>query len=205
MFTGIIESVGVVKEKRKEGSNVVFRIESTMAPELKVDQSLAHDGVCLTVVRIQDNEYEVVAIDETLQRTNLSTWLPGRLINLERAMKPSGRLDGHMVQGHVDTIAHCSSILEVQGSWELYFRLDSGDYENLMVDKGSICINGISLTLVRTGKDHFSVAIIPYTYDHTNMHQLREGDIVNIEFDILGKYIQKNLAAFQASILPNPV
>lgn len=205
MFTGIIESVGVVKEKRKEGSNVVFRIESTMAPELKVDQSLAHDGVCLTVVSIQGNEYEVVAIDETLQRTNLSTWLPGRQINLERAMKPSGRLDGHMVQGHVDTIANCSSIHEVQGSWEMVFRLDTAEYENLMVPKGSICINGISLTLVRTGKDYFSVAIIPYTYEHTNMQQLREGDVVNIEFDILGKYIQKNLAAFQESFLSRQV
>jgi riboflavin synthase len=205
MFTGIIESVGVVKEKRNEGSNVVFRIESSIAQELKVDQSLAHDGVCLTVVSIQENEYEVVAIDETLRRTNLSTWLPGRLINLERAMKPSGRLDGHMVQGHVDTIARCSSIHEVQGSWEMVFKLDTMEFENLMVDKGSICINGISLTLVHTGKDYFSVAIIPYTYEHTNMQQLREGDVVNIEFDILGKYIQKNLAAFQESFLSRQV
>jgi riboflavin synthase len=205
MFTGIIESVGVVKEKRNEGSNVVFRIESSIAQELKVDQSLAHDGVCLTVVSIQENEYEVVAIDETLRRTNLSTWLPGRLINLERAMKPSGRLDGHMVQGHVDTIARCSSIREVQGSWEMVFKLDTMEFENLMVDKGSISINGISLTLVHTGKDYFSVAIIPYTYEHTNMQQLREGDVVNIEFDILGKYIQKNLAAFQESFLSRQV
>jgi riboflavin synthase len=196
MFTGIIESVGKIVKRENHQSNVVFHIESSLAPQLKIDQSVAHDGVCLTVTGIYGNIYTVTAIEETLRRTNLASWRPEKLINLERAMMAGARLDGHMVQGHVDTIATCTRVQSMEGSWIFTFELDSDDHNKLMVEKGSICLNGISLTLLVPEKNRFSVAIIPYTYEHTNIHQIQAGDTINVEFDILGKYIQKHIANY---------
>ena len=190
MFTGIIEARGKVLECRGEGKNVHFRIEAPFLDEIKVDQSIAHDGVCLTVVEKDANSYVVTAIDETLQRTSLSLWKPDRLVNLERCMKIGDRLDGHIVQGHVDTRGHCTAIREVEGSWEFEFEHPEGP-GYITVSKGSICINGVSLTVVQSRNGFFSVAIIPYTYDHTNFSQLQVGDPVNLEFDIIGKYVER--------------
>lgn len=187
MFTGIIESVGTVLEKVEDGSNVHFKITSPISSELKVDQSVSHEGVCLTVTRLEPDAHWVTAIDETLQKSNLGNWQEGKKVNLERCMKADGRFDGHIVQGHVDTTATVKSIEEKDGSWVFSFHSNT----DLMVDKGSICINGTSLTCFDVNDDGFSVAIIPYTYEHTTFHQLKVGDGVNIEFDILGKYIQK--------------
>lgn len=189
MFTGIIESVGVVAEKEAEGTNVHFKINSSISQELKVDQSIAHEGVCLTVTKLESDAHWVTAIDETIQRSNLSSWVLGRKVNLERCMKADGRFDGHIVQGHVDSTALVKSIDEQDGSWLYTFESST----ELMVDKGSICINGTSLTCFEITSSTFKVAIIPYTYEHTTFHQLKPGDSVNIEFDILGKYIQKML------------
>jgi riboflavin synthase len=190
MFTGIIESVGRIKAVIKEGGNIRFLISSPISKDLKVDQSLAHDGVCLTVEKQNDDYHEVVAVLETLHKTNLSTWAEGRLVNLERAMKVGGRLDGHMVQGHVDTVCTITSIEDKNGSWVLSYLSKS---KVLMVEKGSVTINGTSLTCFDVTDHTFSITIIPYTYEHTNVHQLKVGDIVNIEFDILGKYVVKLL------------
>jgi riboflavin synthase len=190
MFTGIIETLGILRSKKNEGSNVRFRIESSIAPELKVDQSLAHNGVCLTIVNVSGNEYEVVAVEETLKRTNLSALQPGDKINLERCVKVDGRLDGHIVQGHIDTTGVVQKIETLDGSWNFYFRHPS-DRNYLTVEKGSVCVNGVSLTVVTSGNDTFSVTIIPYTWQNTNFHSLKIGDEVNLEFDILGKYIAK--------------
>ena len=190
MFTGIIEELGTVSEVRKENSNLILTIATAFTQELKVDQSVAHNGVCLTVVEINGNEYKVTAIDETLKRTNLRSLKPGDKINLERCMKLGDRLDGHIVQGHVDTVAEVTRIEEQNGSWLFYFKypFSSG---NVTVEKGSVCVNGVSLTVVES-KDHsFSVAIIPFTWEHTNFHTLKTGDFVNIEFDVIGKYVAR--------------
>lgn len=189
MFTGIIESTGRIIKIKKEENNLRFTIQCSFANELKVDQSVSHNGVCLTVVSIQGNEYDVVAIDETLKRTNFSLLKEGDEINLERCTKVGDRLDGHIVQGHIDTVAKVVNIISQHGSWLMYFSYDK--QENITVEKGSICVNGISLTVVESGEDNFSVAIIPYTYEHTNFKKFKAGDLVNIEFDIIGKYISR--------------
>ena len=190
MFTGIIEQLGVVKAIEKEGENVHFTIEAAFTDELKIDQSVAHNGCCLTVVAINDNEYIVTAILETLNKTNLGSWAVGTKINLERCMVMNGRLDGHIVQGHVDTTATCIAIEDQNGSWKYTFRYTA---DLVTVEKGSITVNGTSLTVVDSKDNEFSVCIIPYTYEHTNFHQLREGDTINLEFDIIGKYVAKLL------------
>lgn len=192
MFTGIIESIGTVKSVDRQGSNVHFTIASALSHQLKVDQSVSHNGVCLTVVDLLEGAHVVTAIEETLVRSNLGALETHSLVNLERSMLANGRLDGHIVQGHVDTTALCQSIDNLAGSWVLRFSYDS-QFAHLLVDKGSICLNGISLTLINPSLDQFSVAIIPYTYEHTNIHQLQPGTSVNIEFDIIGKYIGRYL------------
>jgi riboflavin synthase len=195
MFTGIIEAAGTVRARQREGSNIRFTIAADLAEELRVDQSLAHNGACLTVERVhpEDNCYEVVAIAETLQRTNLGSLQEGNRMNLERCLRADARMDGHFVQGHVDCVAKVTEIQSHEGSWSYYFAVPAG-YEALMVEKGSITVNGVSLTIVEAGGSSFSVAIIPYTYEHTNFHELSQGSPVNIEFDVLGKYVQRLLA-----------
>lgn len=194
MFTGIIEQQGHIVSIVSEGSNKHFTIEAAFTPELKIDQSIAHNGVCLTVVSISGLSYTVTAIDETLKRTNLRNAREGDPVNLERCMPAGGRFDGHIVQGHVDTTAVCTDVKDEGGSWLFSFRLpDAGDTQ-LVVDKGSVCINGISLTVVACQGDLFSVAIIPYTFEHTNLHTVKPGTEVNIEYDIVGKYIRKMLS-----------
>ncbi len=189
MFTGIIEALGEIKGIEKEGTNRTFQIESFLAPELKIDQSVAHNGVCLTVVEVAGQQYKVTAIDETLQKTNLNEWKVGTKVNLERCMPANGRFDGHIVQGHVDETAVCTGRNE-GGSWLFDFEYRTGS-SNITVEKGSITINGVSLTCFRSEESSFRVAIIPYTFEHTNFHQLQPGHKVNLEFDIIGKYIQK--------------
>jgi riboflavin synthase len=193
MFTGIIESLGEVVSTKKEGSNLVISIQSNLAPELKVDQSIAHNGVCLTVTGLQDNSYEIVAVAETLQKTNLGQLSPGDRVNLERAMVFNGRIDGHLVQGHVDGVGECLSKTSQNGSWEYRFRYPAS-FAALLVEKGSICLNGISLTIFNVTDREFSVAVIPYTYQHTNISAVEPGHTVNLEFDILGKYVARQLA-----------
>lgn len=195
MFTGIIEAFGTIKEITQDGTNVHFDIESTLAPELKVDQSLAHDGVCLTVVQTTPEAYRVTAIEETIQKTNLAKWSVGKKVNLERCMPANGRFDGHIVQGHVDQVGQVKSITNKDGSWVFALEFDHAS-GNVTVEKGSITINGTSLTCFNSGPGRFSVAIIPYTYEHTNFHQLQAGDLVNLEFDILGKYIQRIIRGY---------
>ena len=190
MFTGIIEAFGVVKSLEKEGGNLTIIMQSSMAAQLKVDQSLAHNGVCLTVVTCDETHYTVTAIKETLEKTNFKTLTIGSKINLERAMVAGARLDGHMVQGHVDQIAKCSSVVEEDGSWHYTFTFDPLP-GNLLIEKGSITVNGVSLTLVDVKPNQFSVAIIPYTYHNTNFHQIEVSSLVNLEFDMIGKYIAK--------------
>lgn len=190
MFTGIIEAFGTVSGVNREGSNVHFTIDSPISDSLKVDQSVAHDGVCLTVVGLGEGQHTVTAIEETLSRTRLGEWEVGSRINLERAMKADARLDGHMVQGHVDATAQCTAVETRDGSWYYRFQYKPTE-EHLLVDKGSICINGVSLTVVEPQEDRFSVAIIPYTYEHTNFKSLQAGHTVNLEFDIIGKYIAR--------------
>ncbi len=188
MFTGIIEQLGVVKEIRHEGENIHFSIESAFTNELKIDQSVAHNGCCLTVVELDNDQYTVTAIQETLNKTNLGDWQVGTKVNLERCMVMNGRLDGHIVQGHVDTTAQCIGIEDQDGSWKYTFRYRSSD---VTVEKGSVTINGTSLTVVDSAEQQFSVCIIPFTYEHTNFHTLKEGSTVNLEFDIIGKYVAK--------------
>jgi riboflavin synthase len=188
MFTGIIEQVGIVKNIQHENQNINFTIVADFTNELKIDQSIAHNGCCLTVVSISENSYMVTAIQETLLKTNLSDWKVGSKINLERCLQYNGRLDGHIVQGHVDTVGICTSIEEQGGSWKFHFSYDTND---LTVEKGSIAINGTSLTVVDSTEGSFSVCIIPYTYEFTNFNILKVGDKVNLEFDILGKYVAK--------------
>jgi riboflavin synthase len=191
MFTGIIENTGIVKKVIKEGSNKHFWIESPIANELRVDQSVAHNGVCLTVVEILGKTYRVTAIEETLNRTNLRLIEPNDIVNIERCMSANGRYDGHMVQGHVDDTVVCKSVENKNGSWVFRFNLEEKDVLPLVVEKGSICLNGISLTVASVVGNEFSVAIIPYTFEHTNLGSVKPKDIVNVEFDIIGKYISK--------------
>jgi riboflavin synthase len=196
MFTGIIETLGTVSAIEKDQSNVHFTIESPISGELKVDQSVSHNGACLTVVALGEGWHRVTAVEETLRRTNLGFWETGTPVNLERCLPMGGRLDGHMVQGHVDTVATCEEVLETGGSWRFTFRY-APTPDHLLVDKGSVCVNGVSLTVVEPRDDLFSVAIIPYTWEHTNFKNLRAGDAVNIEFDIIGKYISRYLALYK--------
>ena len=193
MFTGIIESLAKLVSIEKNGDNITFTFKSKISNELKIDQSLAHNGICLTVVDIKNDNYSVVAIKETVLKTSIKNWEVGDSINIERAMKMGARLDGHMVQGHVDQIALCDSIIEENGSW--YFKFTYEGSENITIEKGSIAINGVSLTVVDSKKESFSVAIIPYTYEHTNFKFLKIGDSVNIEFDMIGKYISKIISS----------
>lgn len=190
MFTGIIKELGVVQKIEKEGSNIHITIEAEMTKELKIDESVAHNGVCLTVVAIDGNQYTVTAIEETMLKTNLGDWVVGTEVNLERAMVFNARLDGHIIQGHVDKTGTCTYIKEVDGSWYFTFEYEETE-EHLVVDKGSICVNGTSLTVVDPGPNSFSVAIIPYTFEETVFRNMKVGDAVNLEFDILGKYIAK--------------
>ena len=191
MFTGIVEEIGEVIDLIKEDQNAHFVIKSVISSELKIDQSISHNGVCLTVVEQQEDWHKVTAISETLGITNLNSLKKGDLVNLERCLKLGDRLDGHMVQGHVDSTAKCIKVTEESGSWRYLFEGNS-EVEQLVVHKGSICINGVSLTVTKTMNQEIEVAIIPYTYEHTNFKQIQVGDLVNIEFDILGKYFLKN-------------
>ena len=190
MFTGIIEEVGEVSRIKSEGGNMHFSIKAAMTPELKIDQSVAHNGVCLTVVSINDNEYTVTAVAETLEKTNLKNLTEGSPVNLERGMKLGDRLDGHIVQGHVDQTAVCKKVQEKDGSWEFTFEYDPS-LQNITIEKGSITVNGVSLTVVNSKKNEFSVAIIPYTYEHTTFKHFTEGDVINLEFDVIGKYVKR--------------
>ena len=199
MFTGIVEKIGRVAKISLQGKNRHFFIESELAPELKIDQSVAHNGVCLTVVGIQGKVYEVVAIDETLQKTSLGTWQVGDRVNLERAMKLGDRLDGHIVQGHVDQVGICYAIEDAQGSRVFTFHYDPS-LGNMTIEKGSITVNGVSLTVVNSQKGAFSGAVIPYTYEHTSFHTLKVGDKVNLEFDVIGKYVLAKVGALELKI-----
>jgi riboflavin synthase len=191
MFTGIIETMGELVKVENDQKNLHFHVRSTLTNELEIDQSLAHDGVCLTVVDIQDDIYTVTAVHETLQKSALGMWAVGRKINLERAMKLGDRLDGHLVQGHVDDTGKCIEIENQRGSWLYKFQF-SGKNSHLTIEKGSLCINGTSLTIFNLTENSCCVTVIPYTYEHTNFHQLNVGDLVNLEFDMIGKYISKN-------------
>lgn len=190
MFTGIIEGLGKLHKIEDEGSNRHFTFSCDFTSELKIDQSLAHNGTCLTVVAIENDQYVVTAIDETLERTNLGKLVEGDIVNLERCMIANGRLDGHIVQGHVDQTGICEKVEELDGSWKYFIRY-APKTDNVTVEKGSICINGVSLTVVDSEKDMFSVAIIPYTHEHTTFKNLKPGDTVNLEFDIIGKYVAR--------------
>ncbi|MDO6809054.1 riboflavin synthase [Zobellia galactanivorans] len=193
MFTGIIETLGEIQQLRHEGGNLHITVKSSLAPELKIDQSVAHNGVCLTVVSLDENTYTVTAIDETLQKTNLGELKVGEKVNLERAMILGSRLDGHIVQGHVDQTGTCTAIEEKDGSWFFTFEYDAAT-GNPTIEKGSITIDGTSLTVVNSGKNSFSVAIIPYTYEHTRFKSYQIGTVVNLEFDVIGKYVAKLMA-----------
>lgn len=190
MFTGIIEQLGKIEGIESEGSNIHYTFSAPFVDELIIDQSVAHNGVCLTVVKIENKEYVVTAIQETLDKTSLKNWKIGDLVNLERCMPADGRFDGHIVQGHVDTIATCKNIRSIDGSWEFEFSYES---KNITVEKGSITINGTSLTVVNSAEKSFSVHIIPYTFENTVFHTLKVGDVVNLEFDIIGKYVERLL------------
>lgn len=193
MFTGIIECLGIIEEVISDNSNRDIWLSSPITHELKIDQSVAHNGVCLTVVEIKDDKYRVTAVDETLKKTNLSTLESRQIVNIERCLKVDGRLDGHFVQGHVDAVGECVSKRESDGSWLFTFQFPE-EYATLVVEKGSICVNGVSLTAFEVTKSTFTVAIIPYTYEHTTFKTIKEGTIVNIEFDILGKYLLRNIS-----------
>jgi len=194
MFTGIVETTATVVKIEKDRGNIHFTMETPIATELKVDQSVSHDGVCLTTVNVdkQKKQYTVTAIQETLDKTNMRTWEVGYRVNLERCMKIDGRLDGHIVQGHVDQTATCIKVEEFDGSWKFYFEYDRGP-KNITVEKGSISVNGVSLTVVDSEPGMFSVAIIPYTYEQTNFGDFKVGSVVNLEFDIIGKYVARLL------------
>ena len=195
MFTGIIEDLGEVVKITEQGTNLDFKIKSKISKDLKIDQSLAHNGVCLTVVHQDETTHTVTAIKETLERSNLGKLKIGSLVNLERAMSANARLDGHLVQGHVDTVTHCISVKEENGSW-FYTFANKKQSDALLVDKGSVCINGVSLTVVSPDVNQFSVAIIPYTYEHTTFKNIVADSTVNLEFDIIGKYIAKQAALY---------
>jgi len=193
MFTGIIETLGEITKLEQDGTNLHISVNSTITHELKIDQSVAHNGVCLTVVSISGSEYTVTAIEETLQKTSLRNLIVGDKVNLERAMILGSRLDGHIVQGHVDQTGVCTSIEEKDGSWFFSFDYDSAS-GNPTIEKGSITIDGTSLTVVDSDKSSFSVAIIPYTYEHTRFNRYQKGTVVNLEFDVIGKYVAKLMA-----------
>ena len=190
MFTGIIEAFGKVESLKKDNENLHITLSSPIAKSLKVDQSVAHNGVCLTVVACNAEQYTVTAIKETLKKSNLGLLSVGELVNLERAMKLGDRLDGHLVQGHVDQTAICNEAIREEGSWKFKFTYDDKK-RNITIEKGSITVNGVSLTVVDSGSNSFSVAIIPYTYEHTTFHALKKGSVVNLEFDLIGKYLAK--------------
>ena len=192
MFSGIVEAMGVVKKIEESGSSLDITIQSDFSADTYIDQSIAHNGVCLTVTHQNETDYKVTAIKETLEKTNLGYWKVGDLVNLERSLFANARIDGHFVQGHVDSTVVCKEILEEDGSWYFHFSI-SPEWQKYIVKKGSICINGVSLTIVDINQDSFSVAIIPYTYEHTNFKNIQKDDVINIEFDVLGKYIIKYL------------
>ena len=196
MFTGIIETLGIIKDLKKENDNLHITVSSKITNELKIDQSVAHNGVCLTVVAINNDTYTVTAIRETILKTNLGDWKLDDLINIERAMKLGDRLDGHIVQGHVDQTGICKSIKEANGSWYYTFEYDK-NLSNITIEKGSITVNGVSLTVVNSNKNEFSVAIIPYTYEHTNFKNFKIGSKINLEFDVVGKYVARLYALKQ--------
>ena len=193
MFTGIIETTGIVKQVISNGSNKTFRVESSISSQLKADQSVCHSGVCLTVEEVNENTHRITAIDETLQKTNLGNWKEGTLVNLERCLQLNDRLDGHLVQGHVDTTATCTKRKEKDGSWEFEFAFPK-KFAELLIEKGSVCVNGISLTAFDVKRKSFTVAIVPFTFEHTNIKEVQEGDSVNIEFDLIGKYLLRRLS-----------
>jgi riboflavin synthase len=190
MFTGIIETLGIIKDLKKDNDNIHITVSSVVTHELKIDQSVAHNGVCLTVIAINNDEYTVTAIRETIEKTNLGDWEIGDLINLERGMRLGDRLDGHIVQGHVDQAGVCKSIEEANGSWYFTFEYDS-KLNNITIEKGSITVNGVSLTIVNSKENEFSVAIIPFTFEHTNFKNVKIGTKINLEFDVVGKYIAR--------------
>ncbi|WP_298547235.1 riboflavin synthase [uncultured Aquimarina sp.] len=190
MFTGIIEELGIVTNLKTNRENLDITVRANFTSELKIDQSVAHNGVCLTVVSIEDNTYTVTAIKETLDKTNLNNLEEGQVVNLERGMKLGARLDGHIVQGHVDQTASCISIKEADGSWYFTFQYDPS-LSNITIEKGSVTVNGVSLTVVNSKKNEFSVAIIPFTYEHTNFNTFEVGTTVNLEFDVIGKYVKR--------------
>ena len=195
MFTGIIEDQGIVLGLEVNRGNLNITLSSKLTSEFKIDQSVSHNGICLTIVEIKDNAYTVTAIKETIAKTNIGKWQIGEIVNLERAMIIGARLDGHMIQGHIDQVGECFKIDKTNGSWEYTFQYNPSD--NLTVEKGSIAVNGISLTVVRSDDNSFSVAIIPYTYNHTNFQNLTIGTVVNLEFDVLGKYLAKMLPKYK--------
>jgi len=190
MFTGIIETTGIVTDIISTGTNKTFWIASPISADLKVDQSVAHSGVCLTVEKTENGQHQLTAIEETLHKTNLNTWKTGTFVNIERCLTMNGRLDGHIVQGHVDAVATCQQVTDKDGSWEYTFSFDP-KFAALVIEKGSIAINGTGLTVFNVTGNTFTVAIIPYTYEHTNIHQVTAGSLVNIEFDMIGKYVAR--------------
>ena len=193
MFTGIIEATGSIVSVHSQGDNKSFWINSPFSAQLRVDQSVSHDGVCLTVEEVRNGQHRVTAISETLKKTNLGSWQKDTIVNLERCLQLSGRIDGHLVQGHVDATATCTQITEANGSWQFRFSYPP-EFSSMIIEKGSICVNGISLTVFNVTLSEFEVAIIPYTYDHTNINRLKNGSIVNLEFDMIGKYINRIMA-----------
>lgn len=195
MFTGIVEALGQIENIEAKGDNLIFEISSPISHELTIDQSVSHDGACLTVIQINENRHLVEAVTETLNRTAIGSWEMGRIVNLERALKMGDRLDGHMVQGHIDAVGTCLDRNELDGSW--VFKVEYASlYDSLLIDKGSVAINGVSLTVIKPSNLSFEVSIIPYTYEHTNFLNLTPGDRVNLEFDMVGKYIQKNIDGY---------
>jgi riboflavin synthase len=200
MFTGIIEALGKVQTSETKGTNKTFWIQSPLSPELKIDQSISHNGVCLTVEEIREDAHRVTAIDETLRKTNLDSWQKDTFVNLERCMPLNGRLDGHIVQGHIDTTATCIQRQELNGSWQFRFEFPP-KFSHLVIEKGSIGLNGTSLTIFNVKEDRFDVAIIPYTFQHTNIQTITPGSTVNLEFDMIGKYVSRLMATKHSSSL----
>lgn len=198
MFAGIIEATGKIKKLTREGSNLHLTVHAQLAPELHIDQSIAHNGVCLTVVELTDEDYTVTAVQETLDKSNLNALQEGNLVNLERCIKPDSRIDGHYVQGHVDSVGKCLEVEELDGSWYYTFSFPE-KYAHLIVDKGSIAINGVSLTVIDPTINSFKVTIIPYTYENTNFQEIKVGDDINLEFDILGKYVARSMEVFNSA------
>jgi len=195
MFTGIIENLAKIDSIKKNKKNLDITLSSSLTSEFKIDQSISHNGICLTVVNINESHYTVTAIEETINKTTISKWRVGDLVNLERAMKIGGRLDGHMIQGHVDQIGQCTHVETMDGSWEYTIQYEKS--ENITVEKGSIAINGVSLTVIDSRPNQFKVAIIPYTFEHTSFNKLKKNDYVNLEFDILGKYLSKMISNYK--------